>query len=405
MFTAKPTQAASHEGLIEVYQLPLPRILECRIVVIAFPIVVCIYCYFGTNCILRWRCYELELKKQWDNLDRVSSKWAVEQPDCVDSWWYRAQAAIGEKQWAEAAEFLSHVGTNDSSSVRAKRQLAELWFEQLNQPLKAVQADLQIVGRDPSTADSQERLVRFYAVTLQRSELIRQAHEAIRSGGDVPMTYYYLVGASFLRDSDQYKLTTKWLASDPDIELFQVAQTLWVTDWKMMSYPKIAFKYSNVPNASELRVRYPHNAELLRYFCEESLLNGDVQAVRNGLSQMSEKAAENAYFWRLRSWLNFATGNLEAADTDARQAVKIDPFYWRGYHQLAEINRQRLATETIQRWAEVARSGQNLEDQMNRMESDQEYRQSLFRKILAYIELCDEKKVAGKMRQRLEESR
>src|SRR5262249_33591678 len=93
-----------------------------------------------------------------------------------------------------------------------------------------------------------------------------------------------------------------------------------------------------------------HNLELVAYFLNRSISEGDIERIHELLEAVPPHLAEgDARFWRARAWCEDSVGEFESAEKSLRRAFALDPYWWQIHFQLYDLlrrtGRQDEATE------------------------------------------------------------
>src|SRR5690348_9400892 len=264
---------------------------------------------------LHQQCAKLGAANDWNALASVAAEWAALEPQRADPWIYRAQAAEELKDWAEMVAYLDRVPRSDSRAIGALVRKAITEFEKLNRPWDGIKTCDAVLALDERVLIAHKQSIFFCAMTLQRAELVRRVRRAIQLRRESPESYVYLVGASWLYMGSVYRHNSHWLGADPENETFQVARALQVYVGEVKSDLEQAAQFEHIPPDEELLRKYPHNQELVAYFLNRCISEGDVERVRGLLEAVPAQLAEqDPRFWRARAWCEDAGGDLEAAE-------------------------------------------------------------------------------------------
>lgn len=303
---------------------------------------------------LGWRCRELSSERDWPSLAKVAEQWSLKEPQKADPWLYRAAAAQGLDDWEHVVEYLDRVPRDDERAVAALARKATAEFESLNQPWDGVKTCDEILDLDPRVLIAHKQTIFFYAMTLQRAEMVRRIRRAIAMRRESPESYVYLLSASWLYSGSLYRHNTRWLESDPDSETFQVARALQVYTSNAKSDLQRAAEFEHIPPAEDLLQQYPHNLELVAYFLNRSITEGELDRVVELLRAIPEAAADtDARFWRARAWCDDVRGDLEKAEQSLRRAFALDPYWWQVHFQLHDVLRRLGRLEESDRFFRI----------------------------------------------------
>lgn len=352
----------------------------------------------------RRQCDRLTVEREWSRLAAVSEKWTRSEPLRADPWLFRAGAAEGRQEWQAVVAYLDRVPRSDPRAVPALIRKAVTEFEQLNRPWEGVRTCDEVLELEPRVLIAHKQTIFFYAMTLQRAEMVRRIRRAIRVRRESPETYIYLVSASWLYSGALYRHNTRWLEGDPDSETFRVAQALQVYTSQAKSDPEHAAEFEHIPAAERLLERYPHNLELIAYFLNRSITDGDLERVQELLQAVPQSLADqDARVWRGRAWCADTLGNSQQAEQYLRRALTIDPYWWQIHFQLHDLLRRAGRAEESAEFLAIYKVSRELSTAimtMNRSEEgfdDPEFCRSL----LKLAELVGDEDVIAALRERV----
>jgi len=296
------------------------------------------------------RCRNATVHGRWLELASQSKAWSEAKPQEAQAWLYRAQAAEQQQDFAAANMYLSNVPPDSQFGIRALEARIELQFGPLNQPLGAVESCQALLHSDPNSKLAHQRLIFFFAFTLQRQKLISQIRDAIARRCEPREAYTYLFLADSLLLSNAGSQNARWLQSDPASELFSVAQAVQIAETLQGQIPRddpdiFAKVKESIERRDrtleELLMRYPNNLELLAYFLRQAVERGDVNRVTDLLASAPHSAEFDHRFWRYRGWLMQSHEDLAEAKAAYQQALKQHPMDSGTRHLLAGLVRRQ----------------------------------------------------------------
>ncbi len=354
--------------------------------------------------VLTQKCRELSAQGNWDELASVSERWAGLDPHQANPWLFRAEAAEGRKDWAHVVEYLDRVPRDDRRAVAALVRKAAAEFENLNRPWDGVATCDEVLRLDPRVLIAHKQTIFFHAMTLQRAEMVRRIRRAIQVRRESPESYVYLVSASWLYSGSLYRHNTEWLKSDPDSEVFQVAQAMQVYTSEAKSDLEHAAEFEHIPPAEELLQRYPHNVELLAYFLNRSITEGDLDRVRELLRAVPQDLADaDARFCRARAWCEDTMGESSSAEMSLRRAFELDPYWWQIHFQLHDLLRRVGRHDESARFFKIYTVSKALSTEIKTLDRSVESLddQKFCGSLLELAELIEDEEVAVALRERL----
>jgi len=287
------------------------------------------------------QCREFSAAKNWESLARASQTWSEVEPQKADPWLFRAEAAEAVKDWENVVRFLDRIPRTDSRMPAALVRKAVAEFEVLNRPWDGVRTCDELLEIEPRVLIAHKQTIFFFAMTLQRKEMVRRIRQAIHVRRESPESYVYLISASWLYSGSLYRHNNKWLESDPDSELFQVGRAMQVYASQAKTDLEHKAEFEHIPEPEALLERYPHNLELVAWFLNRSISEGDLDRVRELLLAVPSDIADgDARFWRARAWCEDADGDFDQAEASLRQAFELDPYWWQIHFQLHDLFRR-----------------------------------------------------------------
>ncbi|MDP6553380.1 MAG: hypothetical protein QGG71_01865 [Pirellulaceae bacterium] len=355
---------------------------------------------------LKARCAQALKDKEWDQLETCATAWLDLDKDNGFAWLYLGQAVQQKGDFERAAECLGALDDSHPRCLPALLELVEMQLAKLNRPLDAVETCHRIIKIDPNVTKAHQRLIFFYAMTLQRREMIRAIRRAIDLNAAQPEAYAYLLEASSLRFSNGYQINTHWLKSDPENEQFQVARAIF---WAKTEEPSSEAGPTKDGSPSsgpieECRRKFPEDAEILAYLLENQVLAGNTSNVESLLATAPASAELDGRFWRFKGWYHAARNELDEAEQAYRESLKWDPYDWRSRHQLATVLRRQNKLDEVERMTELALEGKKLERDLRELPNMADVSVEIARDIADLAESAGDLQVANGIRRSLEVS-
>jgi tetratricopeptide (TPR) repeat protein len=385
-------------------------------------------------------CKALRGARQWRELRLVSQKWIDANPKNMRAIFFAAQSAEKLGEFDEAVELLLSAPRNQKDQAAiALAEAAEIQFSTLNQPVEAVKNFEEALRLDPREAESRQRLIFVYAMTMERQKMVDHIKMAIDLGLETRENYVYLVGSEWLIFSNGPQYNNLWRKSDLENEHFNVARALGVVangyvtpeaDAKMLGEAPPIFKNSGSefePDAPKDRKgreahydgilrayleKYPTNLELLSYFLSRATAAGDLAETARLLARLPPNAEEDARFWRYKASWQAAKARrattpderkkqIDDAEQSLLKAIELNPFDPTARHQLAGILRETGMTDRVDRLEAIYNEGAEIRRLVLQAPSahiDTE----LFKRIKDYAAICGQSHVADAMAKRLQ---
>lgn len=303
----------------------------------------------------RLACRTASGRQNWPALTAAADEWLQLDRQSSDAWLFRAQAAEGVEDWAELARCLGQVSQSDRRLLPSLLKKMQVESERLHRPFDSLRTADEILALDERVLLAHKQGVFVCAMTMQRQELVRRVRRAISLRRESPESYVFLASASWLVSSTAYKYATTWLEADPANEALTVAQALPVYTSEAKTDLEFAATFEHIPPPEALLQKYPTNPELIAYFLEPAINNGDLDRVRTLLDAIPpERQAGDARFLRAQAWLQDVSGELEQAEQTLKRALAVDCYWWQLHHHrhdlLRRLNRPTEASEALERY-------------------------------------------------------
>jgi tetratricopeptide (TPR) repeat protein len=293
---------------------------------------------------------------RWEEAAAISARLIELNPGEADAWLARARALHELGDLAGSARALEDMPGQGAQKMTALLALAELQLGPQNAPQAAERTLLRLLEMDPSSAYAHQRLLSFYALTVQRQPLVRTAHLAMQQGCEPVETYLYLFLADELEFTNGVEVNRRWLAGDPSSELFRVAEAYHLARSLAGGAPsedlalvrRIRELADNLDRNMQLLLdRYPANLELLAWHIERAIERGDIDRTVDLLARLPGDADDDNRFWRFSGWAKVRLGRVSEADADYARALQLNPLDWSTRNLLAGLRREQ------QRFADV----------------------------------------------------
>jgi tetratricopeptide (TPR) repeat protein len=320
----------------------------------------------------------------------------------------RAAESLGDH--VASARLLSQVPADNEQKMQALRGLVELQLGPLNAPLEAEQTLHQMLKLDPRSKFAHQRLIFFYALTLQRQELVRQARQAMELECEPIEAYVYLFFTDSMHFSNGPVMNQRWLAGDPNAELFRVATAIHIAtaleggplrdDLSAVRQVRRMMD-SRERVLAELFERYPHNLELLAWHIDRSIRQGDVDRVIDLLRKLPPEADGDNRFLRFAGWAESLLGHDEQALAYFNQALERHRLDWNTRHLLAELRRRQLKFDDVEHLERLVLFADELRHKLDVVADARSAPPELLAKLANYAEQCGDELFAKSLRRQL----
>lgn len=379
-------------------------------------------------------CRQALEAEQWEQLRRRASQWAAWQPENADPWIYWAEAAQRLGDFERAAELLGNLPDDHPRTVPALLERSGLLFGALNRPGEGAETCRRVRQLDPTECEAWKREIYYYAMTLQRREMVETIHAAMDAGCELPAHYIYLIGTDWLNFSDGYEVNGRWLTADPENETLLVARAIHfvgaaglaekVTEGEALSATRLVDQAGQVEQLSgepqgrepagdfqqpeadrvmrDYLRRFPGNLELLAYFLEEAVSEQDVERVAELLAEAPAESAKDNRFWRYKGWVHARQRELDEAEQAYNEALRWNPYDWVSRHQLADVLRRGQRYEEVEQLERLSAEGKDLRRTLMELRDINAIPHPLLERMANYCEACGQQQVARHLRRRID---
>jgi tetratricopeptide (TPR) repeat protein len=324
----------------------------------------------------------------WAVLSSISNRWLETHPKSNDASIFAAEAAVQLDELEKAAALLDQVNDNYHGVLPALSIRADILFSDLNRPLDAEATWKRMLKIDETADVAHQRLIYFYAMTLQRQKMLGHIHRTMKLGRESLESYSYLIMANSLNFSDGLTKLSLWRRSAPDDETLEVAQSVYAAK-KTVDNGMATFGIQTIAAGDRTLLenclkKYPSNPEALALQIEFSIYQGNANDVVKLMSQASESAESDSRFWRYRGWLLAQQNMHEEAAEALEHSLKLHPFEWPARLLLADVYRKLGKSDLTEFHAELASKGKNLQDKLFERPTARDVDETLFREIHDY---------------------
>jgi cytochrome c-type biogenesis protein CcmH/NrfG len=359
---------------------------------------------------LRQQCQQALLVRKHDQAVQLSKQWTVRDPQNVQAWLVLAEALASRNEFQLAAESLARVPSTVPNSISAKLALMELQFGPLNRPREGALTAEQILQAEPQLKVAQQRLIFFLTMTLQRSRLNQQIRSAFEANSEPRESYVYLFFLDSLFFANGAELNGHWLLGEPDSELFEVGEAIFIAETLDAS---ISMDDSDASHAAQraasrkvevlekLLQKYPHNSELLAYEVRQCILTSDVARAVKLLSQATSDAEQDNRFWKFKGWVHAQTNEPQEAEVAYQHALKLHPLDSGTRHLLAELLQRQQRHQEVEHLRKLVSLANEIRRQIHRAPSARQIPADLLSKLADYAAGCGDKQTANLLRRRI----
>jgi len=368
--------------------------------------------YFG----LSWRhasqtesyfnlCRQAAATDDWQTLGKVAASWRQSDPDNVDAAIFLAEFKSHQGLLDEAIQILSSLPDQNEKTPAALLIAVDLIFKELNQPRRAIGLLERLKKIAPEITGVRQRLIFFYALTLQRRTLIEEVQQAIADNAEPPDAYVYLILASHLTFTNGPQLNAMWSQGAPDdldyqaAYLAQMADALATTD---SPSDEKADRLSRIRAEIEsLSGEHPAHEVLLADQLFWAARDDDVGRVGELLNTVTADGWKNSLFWRYRGWFHHRNGELAEAHAAYSKARDIFPLDWQTWQGLAEVQRMQGNLDDAERSQQIALEGKELRRHLLQLPDVSNIDLDTLHRIGLYADHCGDRQVSDAISARL----
>lgn len=355
---------------------------------------------------LNTRCRQLSDEGKWVELEQLAREWRQWNPDSDESLLFLADARLNQGDVVEAQDYLQRLPDTSDKIIPSLLLASELQLGPGNLPLAAPETLERVLKIDPSSSTAQQRLIFFYALTLQRTKMLKQLRQAVATRSEPIEAYVYLVLSSHMSLTNGISYTSRWLQSDPENELLKVARAVHYAD-TMDSAASAddepeAEKQARYQVMVNLLNEFPQNHALLRYFLRKKMQDFDVEAVGQMLEQIPE-STDSSVFWRYRGWHHAQNDELQKAERAYRKSLDLDRLDWHVWHELAGVLRRKGELDEAEELQKISVTGKDLRKELRQMTNVAAVSPELLVRIRDYAEMCGDVLVTRSLSGRIKE--
>ena len=343
------------------------------------------------------------VSNDWSRAEDLATRWTKRAPDNGEAWLKKADSLLRQQKYAAAVESLHQVPESSKEAETALTIEIELQFGPLNRPADGALSCEKLLARNPKSTVAQQRLIFFLTMTLQRTRLIQQIRKAVDLGTEPRESYIYLFFADSLAFANGAELNSQWLTSDPDSELYEVAEAIFTSESLDSSISMDDRASAESSRRAQVRKgsvmeklleKYPHNSELLAYNIRQRIQSGDLAAVVTLLAQATVEAERDHRFWRFKGWVHSERNQADEAEKSFRRALELHPMDWSTRHMLAELLQKQQRFEEVKSLRELVRRANELRRTLQAIPNARHVTQEIMARQADYATDCGDKQLA-----------
>lgn len=337
-------------------------------------------------------CRDAVARDDWDVASKLVDKWVARAPDDLEGWLLRAEIAKQRKDWVGTEESLARVPPTDRRYLKIQELRGDLVLDALHRPDRAIDIWKSMLEVDRDSPLAHQRLIYVYAMTLRRAEMIAQIREAIRLRAEPPEAYGYLLAANSLIFSDGYLRTSQWLRESPEDPVLNVARAVFAARTNpskgLRMFGDADGLTANRQFIEKCFVEYPDNLEVLAFFIDRVLTDGEFDQLEELLSNLPPAADLDSRFWRYRAVLHDSQRDVERAVLACQKAVDLHPLDWKAHHDLGNYARFQNQLEMAEHHSRLGERGKQLEREMLELPNASLAGPELLERMYAYGRDC-----------------
>lgn len=343
--------------------------------------------------------------EKWKAAEVEAKKWTSRDPHNSDAWLALAEAYRKQNKLAETANALGKLSNSDPRILKTLALRIDLLLSELHDPIKTIKTCNRMLKIDPKVDLARQRLIYIYSMMLLRLKMVEQIREAIKLNCEPPEAYVYLLLSDALNFSNGPPLINTWLKNYPDDENLQVAMAIYIarssSDQSLQMNDSKFISGGDLSLINECLKKYPHNREVLAYFLEDSLKEGNLERVAELLESAPDDAELDNRFWRFKGRYLALKNQVNPAADSYRQALKLNPYDWHARLGLAEILRRKGELAEAKKLARLGDLGKTFAKQLVQLENPNSINRELLQEIGQYAHECGDIEVEAAIQHRL----
>ncbi|WP_299461502.1 tetratricopeptide repeat protein [uncultured Gimesia sp.] len=344
-------------------------------------------------------------EEKWGAAEQAARNWTRRAPQNADAWLALAEAYRQQQKFEETAEALGQLSDSDPRILKTLALRTDLLLAELHDPEKSLETCRRILKIDPRVDRAWQRLIYINAMMLLRLEMVKQIRQAIKLQCEPPEAYVYLLLSDSLNFSNGAPLVNSWLTTHPENEDLEVARAIYIARSSIRQ--SMLLKESQLISGGDQSLitnclkKYPQNCEVLAYFLEKSLDEGDLKRVAELLEHVPDNAEADSRFWRLKGRYLALHDQLDLAETSFQQALEWNPYDWRARLGLAEILRRKGAVKEATEMARIGNRGKLFSKKLMELQDPRSIDRDLLQEIGEYAHDCGDIDVETSIQRRL----
>ena len=343
----------------------------------------------------------------WSQLEQQATQLRMLQPSQGQPLLLLAESAEMQGQMQKAVDLLGQFPESDVRAPLVLAQKASLEWGKLNQPLQALKTSEDLIRLRPRTTASHGRIISFYAMTLQRPELLAAIRRAIEMNAEPREAYAYLMMADALTFSNAIDLNSHWSSSDPNSPFFQITVAV-MTANSLSGRVATLLTPENEEAArqarlsvEELQRQHPNNPILLGFLLEKCIQDGDLSRTEELLRQVTAEHSNDHLLWSQRGWYHTLRGEFEAAETSFKTALSLHPMSWHARRNYVTLLRRQQKLGEVEKLTGLVATALEIRVELLKLPNAREIPEELLKRIVNYADSCGDTLVRDALQMRL----
>ena len=282
--------------------------------------------------------------------------------------------------------------------------LVELSFGPLGDPHAGAEVCRQLMQVNSANSLAQQRLLFYYAMTLNHPRLLELVQNSADAGSAQPeaLVYYFL--SDSLRLTNAAPTCQTWLGSQPDDEHLRVALAIHMARNLDGSVPSVSeeeaalrrrYQQESRDLIASLLKRHPQNQALLAYGLDSAIERSNAGTVVELLQRAPDSCDADNRFWRSRGWLAARNSDWEDALSAYDRALDLYPVDWRTRYYRAETLRQLERLDEAEAEYELSREGRALQRELIQQPTVRDIDHTLMTRLLDHMTRCGLEQLAA----------
>ncbi len=330
---------------------------------------------------LETQCRVARELEKWEDLEQLAVDWGVYAPLNPLPFEHAAVAAHRLGALDRAYGYLTQMPEN--GTLESWLLKGEIEYESLNDPLASLESCNRAILIEPSNTEAHHRLMYFWAMSRQISQLKTEIERGIEKGAATLVTYTYWFAFDKLRFADAAPVNKSWADLYPQQDVFQIATVL-----ALANLPQ----FTELQREGDLKIleeRFPNNPEVLFTQLDRAIERGDDVRVEQLLETKRESLQDDYRYWRAKGWLETERANYADATSAFDLAAKAAPLDWQTKNEWAlMLRKQSQDTSQSEELSKLALTGRTLFEQVKRSDSIFSLPTSFYAELSDYYEKC-----------------